>query len=137
MIARDAEHEVPNDNLLREQLTLLIAFFYFNRMTTLNNEKREATAVAVAAAANDLPLKAYKALVAPYPVRAAIHEFGIGRTKHRTISKGLLHDDFRTCIDLDETDLHRYLKTMALYRNVASGKTIFTISQRNAMMAII
>ena len=121
------------------QLTYMIAFFYFNRITTLSNEQRENDAVTAATAASDPPPKAYEALVVPYPVWAAIHKCGITRTsnKHRTISKGLLHDDFRTCIDLDETDLHRYFKTMALYKNVAAGQVIFTIPQRNAMMAFV
>jgi hypothetical protein len=74
--------------------------------------------------------------VTPYPVWAAIHECGVPRNDHRTASKGLLHNEFRKCIDLDETKLNRYLKTMASY-TVQQGKIIFTIPERNAMTAFI
>ena len=107
-------------------------------MTTLTNRQREDNAVAAALAARPTipPPTAYESLVTPYPVWAAIHEFGVPRNDHRSVSEGLLHDEFRTCIDLDESKLNRYFKTMASY-TVSQGKIIFTIYERNSMIAFV
>ena len=51
-------------------------------MANLTNEQREdaAVAAAVAVTPSNPPPKAYEALVAPYPVWAAMHAWGVART---------------------------------------------------------
>ena len=91
-------------------------------MVTLTNEDRENDAVTAALAANDPPPKAYEALVAPYPVWAAMHACGVVRKdkKHLSVATGLFQDNFETCIDLNNSVLHNYFKATALLR-VAEG----------------
>ena len=103
------------------------------------NKKIEEDAVKAALLAGDPEPTPYGPLVAPYPVWAAIHKCGVARTndRHRTVSDGLFHSDFETCIDLDKTKLNRYFKTLALYTTVAQGNITFTIPERNAMIALV
>ena len=112
-----------------------------DRLVTLTNEKRERDAVVAVLAATppDPAPTAYGPLVTTYPGWAAIHECGVARTndRHRTVSDGLFHSDFTTCIDLDETKLNRYFKTMVSYKRARAGQIIFTIPERNAMITLI
>ena len=64
--------------------------------------------MSAALAAGDSPPKAYETLVAPYPVWAAMHACGVPRTgeKHRSVATGLFKDDFKTCIDLNDSALY-------------------------------
>ena len=86
------------------------------------NKEREEAAVAA-----DPDATAYEGLIAPYPVWAGIHECGVKRDDHRTASRGLFHDDFETCIDLDRDELKAYFKIMASYGTKKEGKTTFSI----------
>ena len=90
------------------------------------NKERERDAILAARAAGLPDTTAYEALVTPYPVWAAIHECGVARGNHMTVSSGLFHDDFETCINLDRTELNKYFKTMAAYTD-RQGKISFTI----------
>ena len=73
-------------------------------MKILTNEQREDAAVSesLAVTPSNLPPKAYEALVAPYPVWAAMHACGVTRTgeKHRSVATVLFQDDFETCIKM-------------------------------------
>ena len=83
-------------------------------MANWTNEQREDAEVAAALAVtpSNPPPKAYKTLVAPYPVWAAMHACGVPRTgeKNRSVATGLFQDDFETCIDLNDSALYNYFK---------------------------
>ena len=96
-------------------------------MATLTNEQREDAAIAAAKAisARSLDPMPYVALVAPYPVWAAIFACDIARAhdEYKDVATGLFQDDYETCIDLDDTALYNYHKTTAL-QTAASGNRI-------------
>ena len=75
-------------------------------MATVTNEDRERDTVQAALAANprDPEPKAYKSLMAPYPVWAAMFACGMIRkdNKHKNVATGLFQDAFETCINLNE-----------------------------------
>ena len=85
------------------------------------NEETEEDAIKDGIAANPPTVPTpYENLVSPYPVWAGLHECGVQRDNnwyHHVISRGLFHDDFRTCIDLDRDELDSYFKTMAALKN--------------------
>ena len=107
-------------------------------MANLTNEQREDAAVSAAIAAGDSPPKAYETLVAPYPVWAAMHACGVPRTgtKHRSVATGLFKDDFKTCIDLNDSALYNYFKATASLA-AAHGQIKFQIQQRNNIRALV
>ena len=96
------------------------------------NEDREEAAVIA-----DPDATAYEPLIIPYPVWPAIHECGVKRDDHMTVSSGLFHDDFETCINLDKAELNKYFKTMTSNANKKEGKISFTIDERCAMIAFV
>ena len=108
---------------------------------TLTTEKREEAAMANGVAATPPTVSTpYENLVAPYPVWAALHECGVERDNkwyHHVISRGLFHDDFRTCIDLDRDELNSYFKTMAALKTNKEGKIPLSIETRNSMAAFV
>ena len=99
-------------------------------MANLTNKQREDAAVAAALAVtpNNPPPRAYKALVGPYPVWAAMHVCGVPRTgeKHQSVATGLFQDYFETCIDLNESALYNYFKATASLET-AHGQIKFQI----------
>ena len=93
---------------------------------------------ALAANPTNPPPNAYDALVAPYPVWAAIHECGITRShgKHWSVAAGLFKDDFETCLDLNDTAPYQYFKNTAMLP-ATLGLINFQIYQRNSIRAFV
>ena len=56
--------------------------------------------------------------VLQYPVWAAIFACGMVRkdNQYKEVAKDLFQDDFETCIDLNDPNLHNYFKATALLK---------------------
>ena len=133
---REAQDIALKVKQVTNEVDCIICLIY--RTSNLTNEQREDAAVAAALAASNSPSKAYKKLVAPYPVWAAMHACGVPITgeKHRSVATGLFQDDFETYIDLNDSVLYNYFKATALLA-AAHGQIKFQIKQRNNIRVLV
>ena len=81
----------------------------------------------------------YAGLVAPYPVWAAVCACGIEKLhdEHKDVAADLFLDDYETCIDLDDKALYNYHKTTAAQPKDSGNYMTHTMSQRNAIRALV
>ena len=81
----------------------------------------------------------YVALVAPYPVWAAIFACEVSRTldEYKDVARGLSQDDYETCIDLDDTDLYNYHKTTSSQTVASGNQIILSVPQRSSIKAFV